>query len=291
MIDLHTHSIFSDGTDTPEELVALGEAAGLSALALTDHDTLEGLPRFLACQARTPLRLIPGIELSCRFLGRELHILGLFVNPDDRVFQARLQHRRHQREARNAALLERLAALGLPVDWERIHARAPGGLVSRTHFALALAERGYVATPQEAFQRYLSEGAPAHVPLEELQPRTAATWIREAGGVAALAHPGRFHGGRFIWDQALVDLKEQGIQAIEVYYSEHAPQQEQTFLALAQRLGLAPCGGSDYHGKAKPGLTLGRGWGNLRVPRTCLEALESLRSIHPASMEPIEVHP
>lgn len=289
MIDFHTHSTFSDGTDAPERLVELGEGAGLRALALTDHDTVAGLERFLACQQQTSLRLVPGIELSCRFLGRELHMLGLFVDPRDSRFLERLEQLRRRREARNLNLVRRLTESGRSLDLEAVRALAPGGLITRTHFAQALVELGHARTPKEAFHRFLAEGAPAHVPMEPLSPKEAATWIREAGGVAAVAHPGRFAGGRFVWDQALVDLKAQGVQALEAYYADHAPHQERAFLALAQRTGLAVCGGSDYHGAAKPGLALGRGWGSLRVPDACLEPLEALRGAPPASMEPIEV--
>lgn len=289
MIDLHTHSAFSDGTGTPEQLVEQGAAAGLAALALTDHDTVAGLPRFLACQSRTPMRLVPGIELSCRFLGRELHLLGLFVDHTDARFLNRLEGLWTRRETRNRALALRLAELGRPVALERVRALAPGGLVTRTHFAQALVEEGHARSPREAFHRFLADEAPAHVPMAPLSPREAATWIREAGGVAAVAHPGRFASGRFVWDLALADLKGQGIQAVEAYYSDHAPPQEQCFLALARSLGLAVCGGSDHHGEAKPGLALGRGWGSLQVPDECLGGLEALRCVHPASMEAIEV--
>lgn len=289
MIDFHTHSTFSDGTDTPERLVELGEAAGLRALALTDHDTVDGLERFLDCQPRVSVRLVPGIELSCRFLGRELHMLGLFVDPVDARFRERLEQLRRRREARNTQMARRLAESGRPVDLDSVRALAPGGLITRTHFAQALVDHGHARTPREAFHRFLAEGAQGHVPMEPLSPREAATWIREAGGVAAIAHPGRFADGRFVWDEALADLKAQGVQALEAYYADHAPNQERHFLALAQRTGLAVCGGSDYHGVAKPGLVLGRGWGSLRVPDACLDGLAALRNAPPARMKAIEV--
>lgn len=289
MIDFHTHSAFSDGTDTPERLVELGTAEGLAALALTDHDTVAGLARFLACQSRTPVRLVPGIELSCRFMERELHLLGLFVDPFDGRFLERLDRLRLRRETRNRRMVQRLAEVGRSLDLDRLQAQAPGGLITRTHFALALVEEGHARTPREAFHRFLADDAPGYVPMEPLEPGEAALWIREAGGVAVVAHPGRFAGGRFVWDQALAHLKAQGLQAIEAFYSEHAPHQERYFLDLADDLGLAVSGGSDYHGAAKPGLALGRGWGSLRVPDECLHQLEALRSASPASMKAIEV--
>lgn len=281
MIDLHAHSCFSDGTDTPEDLARLGEEAGLTALALTDHDTVAGVPRFLALQPHLNVLLIPGIELGCRFLGRELHVLGFWVRPDDPTFLDRLTLLRTRRERRNVRMAERLAATGRTIDLEEVREAAPGGLVTRTHFAQVLVRRGHARSPREAFHRFLAEGAPAHVPMEELTPREAATWIREAGGVPAIAHPGRFAAGAFVWDRALADLRDQGLEGLEAYYGEHSRVQEASFLDLARRLDMVPCGGSDYHGSAKPGLQLGRGWGSLHVPDGVLAELERRRPPNP----------
>lgn len=277
MIDLHCHSIFSDGTDEPEALALKGEALGITALALTDHDTLDGLPRFLGMQPQVGIRLLPGIELSCRFLGRELHILGLLIDPLDPGFRARIDRVRARRNERNSALIERLQALGISIDLEALRNLAPTALISRTHFAQHLVVSGAAATPQEAYRRLIGEGGSAFVPFQELTPAEAAQWIHEAGGVAILAHPGRFAGGRFIWNEAMGELKRMGIDGFEAYYGEYGPTEQNHFLELADKLKMLPSGGSDYHGSNKPGLEMGIGRGTLRIPDSVLEGLEAGR--------------
>lgn len=277
MIDLHTHSIFSDGTDTPEALAQAGEARGLTALALTDHDTLEGLDRFLAMQPQVRVRLVPGIEVSSRFQGRVLHVLGLFVDHRDERFRRRILDMRRRRADRNRRMVERLQALGVPLAWEDVAALAPTDLISRTHFAKALVKRGAASSPQDAFRRFIGDSAPGHVPLEEVPPGDAARWIREAGGVPVVAHPGRGVPRNFIWDEAMADLKAAGMQGLETYYPDYGPREQAYFLDLARRLDMAPSGGSDYHGEHKPGQALGVGWGVLEVPDSVLAGLESRR--------------
>lgn len=277
MIDLHAHSCCSDGTDTPEALALAADAAGLEALALTDHDTLEGLPRFLAQQPQVRARLVPGTELSCRFMGRSLHVLGLLVDPSDRVLEGRLSGFRRSREERNARMIARLNGLGVPLALEEVQARAQGAVVSRVHMALALVARGIVRSLPEAFDRYLGDHAPGYVPREELDPPTAARWIREAGGVPLVAHPGRFAGRSFGWDEAMDSLKAAGMAGFEAYYGEYGPAEQAYFLDLAARKGMLPSGGSDYHGGNKPHIRLGVGRGRLRVPGAVLEGLERAR--------------
>lgn len=282
MIDLHCHSLFSDGTEAPEALALRANTLGLSALALTDHDTLAGLPRFLAMQSEVTTRLLTGIELSCRFLGRELHVLGLLFDSQDLLFQTRIEEVRNRRRTRNNALIARLQSMGIPLSLKEVEASAPTDLVSRTHFAKLLAAMGVVPNAQEAHRKLIGEGCPAFVPFQELSPAEASKWIHEAGGVAIVAHPGRFAGGRFIWDQAMADLRDMGIDGFEAYYGEYGPEEERRFLELATRLGMAPSGGSDYHGAMKPGLELGRGRGNLRIPDSVLATLEKCRQARPA---------
>ncbi len=281
MIDLHTHSIYSDGTETPETLVRTAGAQGLTALALTDHDTLDGLEPFLALQDEVKTRLIPGIELSCRFLDVELHILGLFIEPRDPDLQERVVALRHRRQERNEAMLARLNALGVPLTWADVASSATTDLVSRAHIARALVLRGCVSSLQEAFQRYLGEGASAFVPFRDLTPREAARWIREAGGVPVVAHPGRTAHRHLPWDDAMFELKRQGLGGLEAYYSDYGPTEERYFCGLADRLGMAKSGGSDFHGSVKPGIQLGKGKGGLRVPDEILEGLEIRRGVGP----------
>lgn len=275
MIDLHCHTLHSDGTDTPERLALLADEARLTALCLTDHDTLGGIPAFLATQPRVKARLLVGTELSCRFLGRSLHVLGLLVDPVDARFQARLEELRGRRDDRNRRMIARLAELGCPITCEEVQAQADTPLLSRVHFAKALAARGFVRRAPEAFERLIGDDCPGFVPREELSPAEACRWIREAGGVPVVAHPGRFAGGSFRWDEAMPDLQREGIEGLEGYYGEYRAAEQRYFVALAARLGMVVTGGSDYHGANKPGLRLGVGRGGLKVPDDLLERLEA----------------
>ena len=274
MIDLHSHSIFSDGTDTPEQLARTADQLGLTALALTDHDTLAGLPRFLAAQASVTTLLVPGIELSCRYLGRVLHMLGLFVDHADPVFRERVAELGDRRQSRNRKIMLRLQAMGVSLTWAEVEAAAPTGLVSRTHFARALVACGAAGSPQDAFRRYVGDHAPAYVPFPDLSPGEAALWIREAGGIAVVAHPGRGTPRNFRWDDAMAELKGMGVEGFEARYPDYGPLEERYFLELARTLDMVPTGGSDYHGLNKPGQTLGVGRGSLHVPDAILACLQ-----------------
>jgi predicted metal-dependent phosphoesterase TrpH len=275
VIDLHCHTLHSDGTDTSEGLALLGEESRLTALCLTDHDTLAGIPGFLAMQSRVKVRLLVGTELSCRFLGGSLHILGLLVDPSSALFQRRLEELRGRRDDRNRRMILRLAELGCPVTYEEVQAQADSPLLSRVHFAKALAVRGFVRRAPEAFERLIGDDCPGFVPREELSPSEACRWIREAGGVPVVAHPGRFAGGGFRWDEAMAELQRQGLEGLEGYYGEYRAAEQKYFVALAARLGMVVTGGSDYHGGNKPGLRLGRGRGGLQVPDDLLGHLET----------------
>ena len=279
MIDLHSHSIFSDGTDTPEALALCADQLGLTALALTDHDTLEGLPRFLAMQPSVQTLLVPGIELSCRYLGRVLHMLGLFVRHEDPVLQARVTGMRESRRTRNLAILDRLQALGVAITWADLEAAAPTDLISRTHIARALVACGAAGSPPDAFRRFVGDHAPGYVPFPDLAPGEAARWIREAGGIAIVAHPGRGIPRNFRWDEAMAELKGLGVQGFEARYPDYGPLEERYFLQLADSLDMVPSGGSDYHGHHKPGQHLGVGRGNLHVPDAILARLQALLAV------------
>ncbi len=258
----------------------MADAVGLSALALTDHDTVDGIAAFLAMQPLVKARLLVGTELSCRFLDRSLHVLGLLVNPNDAVFVTRLAELRKRRDDRNRRMIAKLQELGFRIDMADVEAQAPDQpgrayLISRVHFAKALAAKGIVNHPQQAFESLLNDGGRAWVPMEELEPNEAARWIREAGGVPVVAHPGRFAGGAFVWDEAMKDLRDQGMEGLEAYYGEYAAAQQRSFTTLATKLGMAMSGGSDYHGRNKPAIRLGRGRGSLQVPDELLEGLET----------------
>ena len=279
MIDLHCHSIFSDGTDSPEALALAADQAGLRALALTDHDTLAGLERFMAAQPQVATRLVPGIELSCRFMGRPLHMLGLFLDFRDPLLRQRVAFMRQQRLERNQAMVQRLQAKGIPITMADLAAEAPTDLISRTHFARVLVRQRAAGSPEDAFRRLIGDDGPCYVPFPELVPQEAVRWIRDAGGLALVAHPGRGFPRGFRWDEAMLELKHQGVQGFEAYYPDYGPVEQSYFLALAGKLDLVACGGSDYHGGHKPGLRLGVGRGGLQVPDAAFEQLQALLAI------------
>jgi hypothetical protein len=284
LIDLHCHSTFSDGTDHPEALALAAHAAGLRALALTDHDTLGGIEAFLEQQSRVSTLLVAGIELSCRFMGRPLHVLGLFLDHRHPGLVAQVSQLRIRRQERNQRMLELLQARSIPITWEALVQEAPTDLISRTHFARALVRCGAAGSLKDAFQRLIGDDSPCSVPFKDLGAREASTWIREAGGVAVVAHPGRSFPRNFRWDQAMLELKQAGMQGFEAYYPDYGPAEQRYFLDLAEALDMVPCGGSDYHGGHKPGLALGVGGGSLHVPDAVLERLRGLASTPPAGL-------
>jgi predicted metal-dependent phosphoesterase TrpH len=273
MIDLHIHSTFSDGTNTPEELVEMAAKAGITALSLTDHDGMSGIDRFLAACHDHGVTGVPGVEISVDFTGGTMHMLGYFINhKDDRVETALVRMRRG-REERNQIILERLNHLGLSVSWSEVTALAKEDVVGRPHFAQVMIEKGYVKKKDEAFERYLGKGKPAYVERSRLTVEKSIALIREAGGVPVLAHPFTLGLGRRRLRVFLAELAEQGLQGIEAYYSEHSHDQQRFCLSIGRDLGLAFSGGSDFHGAMNPHSRLGIGFGNLNVPDELVELL------------------
>ena len=272
-IDLHLHTRYSDGSLTPAEVVDLAHQAGVTALAITDHDIVDGIPH--ALDAATPLgiEVIPGVELSSRFHEQELHVLGYFFDWRDSIFGDHLARQRRSRHARNPQTIERLNALGLELSEEEVKAKAGSDSIGRPHIAQVLVDKGYVQDTREAFDRYLKEGAPAYAPRRLSDTRDVIAWIRNAGGVPVLAHPTwtRCQGEPLY--RLCACLKEAGLLGLEVFYSSHDRRQTSRFLELAKRLDLLVTGGSDFHGAANPGIHVGRGKGNLKVPDTLLDPL------------------
>ena len=242
--DFHTHSTKSDGLLAPAELVRRAAANGVAVLALTDHDTTAGVPE-AAAAAPLGLRLIPGVELSADLPeGGDAHILGYFRSIDQPRLQTQLATYREGRMARGRTMLDKLAALEMPLEWERLLAIAGEAAVGRPHVALAMVEAGYVDSVREAFDRYLHTGGPADAQREKLDPEEAVGLVRECGGVAALAHPSFLDDV----DAALDRLIPAGLQGLEVYYKNYTPEEVDGFRRLAEERGLTPTGGSDYHG-------------------------------------------
>jgi hypothetical protein len=275
MIDLHMHSTFSDGSLTPEALVDEAQAAGLSAIALTDHDSTSGVERFVAACARKGLRGIGGVEMSVDVKKGTLHMLGYFVDPSEERLQAVLARIREGRDDRNHEILEKLCSLGMKLAWDEVAAYAGEDVVSRPHFARAMVEKKYVSSTEEAFDRFLGKGKPAYVDRMRLSPVDSVAAIRGAGGVAVLAHPFTLELKDKALETYVGELKVAGLAGIEVYYSEHTPAQQRAYLDLCRRMGLAPAGGSDFHGLINPAIRIGRGFGNLSVPDEILGDLEA----------------
>lgn len=280
MIDLHTHSTFSDGTFTPEALAALAGEIGLSAIALTDHDTLGGVPRFLAACAAVPgLEGVASVEISVEVKQGTMHILGHFVDPAHDELNAALIQMRGGRETRNARILERLQALGVDVTWDDVKRHAGDEVVGRPHFAKAMVRKGVVTKTAKAFDHWLGKGQPAYIDRFRLSPAAALRVIRAAGGVPVLAHPvslGLKPKGLMV---RLQELKSLGLAGLEVYYSEHTTRMASTYAAMAAELGLLASGGSDFHGAMNKDLKLGRGFGGLRVADELLEPLKAARGV------------
>jgi len=277
MIDLHMHSTFSDGTLTPEALAKLAGGFGLTAIALTDHDGMAGTPRFLAACEKEGVRGISGVEISAQVSKGTMHILGYFVDHTDEELENALARIRNGREARNKEILEKLNALGCPLDWEDVQAFSDEEVVGRPHFALAMKARGYVADKTEAFDRYLAKGKPAYADRFRLDPAKSIEVIRRAGGVPVLAHPLTLGLSNKALTKTLGEFRDMGLQGVEVYYSEHTPEMEQTYGSMARVLGLAMSGGSDFHGDVNPKIRMGIGFGRLRVPDELVEDLEARR--------------
>jgi predicted metal-dependent phosphoesterase TrpH len=277
MIDLHAHSAISDGTESPAVVVGHAVAAGLHAFALTDHDTLEHVPAAQAAAVAAGLRFIPGCEISCDAkVPGALHLLVYFVEPGC-ALDGRLGALQAARETRNAAMVERLAELGMPIELDEVLKVAGDGVVGRPHLATVLIEHGYVTSVQEAFDRYLGQGRPAYVERERLEVREAIAVAHASGGVAVVAHPHSLHLRDPQLDRYLAELAETGLDGLECEYPSYDRAQRDRLLALADRHGLAPTGGSDYHGAIKPGLHVGVGSGDLAVPDVFLLGLEARR--------------
>ena len=255
-VDLHLHTTHSDGRLTPTELVELIAARGIVVAAITDHDSTEGLPEALEAASRFPqLTIIPGVELSTDIPGNEIHMLGYFIRYEDAAFQEMLRRFRDGRVDRAREMVDKLAALGLPVDWERVCELAQGA-VGRPHIAQAMVEKGYISYPQEAFTHYIGRNGPAYAEREKMTPAEAVEYILRVGGVPVLAHP---HVVDNV-ESLLPELAEAGLAGLEVYYKEYTRAEREAFGAMAARYGLLPCGGSDYHafntpGEEKPGIS------------------------------------
>jgi len=264
-VDLHAHSTASDGTATPTGAVEAANRAGVVALALTDHDTLAGVPEAQVAADRLGLRLVPGVELSVHQEGVEVHLLGLHIR-DVAGLQAELEAIRDQRRLRAIAMVEKLAAAGAPIAIEAVLAEAAGGAIGRPHVARALVAAGHVKDQREAFDRFLAAGRPAYVDKARLEIADGIAMVHRAGGLAIIAHPGA-EGRR----ERIEPLVPMGLDGLEVRHPSHSAEDVKRLDALAQHFGLVVSGGSDWHGAMQGPRVLGA----MRVPEAWLEAQDA----------------
>jgi predicted metal-dependent phosphoesterase TrpH len=273
-LDLHLHTTHSDGSLSPAEVLQLAHKAHVTALAITDHDIVSGIPDAIAVGAELGIEIIPGVEISSCVGTSELHILGYCINWQDPELIRRLASLRESRHTRNPQIIERLRALGLDVTYEEVRDLAGTDSVGRPHIARLLMDKKYVTSAKDAFDRYLAEGRPAYVARELPLPADAIAWIRAAGGVAVLAHPTWAKVSGEGLTALLTTLKADGLGGIEVHYSTHTKRQTTEYLDLAKRLTLLVTGGSDFHGITKPDIDVGIGRGDLNVPEKLLDPLK-----------------
>lgn len=271
LCDLHTHSLFSDGTCTPAEIIRLAEEAGLGAVALCDHNTVKGLPDFLEAAKESTVEAVPGIEFSVDYEGTELHILGLWIRPEHYgAVNGRLEEALILKEQSNRDLIRRLGESGILLDYDRIQAEA-GGTVNRAVIAAEMVRLGHCESVKDAFQNWLSPEKGFFVPPRRPDAYKMIRFMKSIGAVVVLAHP-------------FLNLEEtglrtflshgEGLDGMEVYYPLFDEKQTALAEQIAEECGLAKSGGSDFHGDNKPDISIGTGKGSLRVPLTCLEELK-----------------
>ncbi len=279
MIDLHVHSHKSDGTCSPAGLVSLALEKGLTAFALTDHDTADGLDEAIRAAKGQPVTVIPGIEFSTCYQQHDIHVLGLAIDYKAPVFLSALAGFVASREQRNQRMCQKIQAYAhIDITYDKLKETFPGSVITRAHYARYLLEQGCVSDMPEAFRRYLGEQAPCFVPREKVTPIQAVRLIRDAGGVPVLAHPPLYGMSETELDHLTAALAREGLAGIEALYSTYTPGEEMHMKSLARQYGLLITGGSDFHGSNKPDIELGTGKGSLHVPDHILDDLYAFQN-------------
>ena len=276
--DLHTHSVYSDGTCTPRQLVDEAVEAGLGAIALSDHNNVMGLEEFHAAAKGRDIETVGGVELSTDYGSTELHILGLFIEPRhyDSINSMMLDYK-HRKEESNIRLVEALRRGGYDIDYAVIRDRTPGGQVNRALIAAELTEKGYTQSIKDAFSRLLSEKNGYYVPPLRISSFDAIAYLKSLGAVTVFAHPLLSLTAEEV-DRFLPEAKRAGLDAMETLYSTYDEEESAAAAALAEKYGLLCSGGSDYHGANKPDIRLGFGRGDLKVPMTLLDKLKNIKN-------------
>jgi predicted metal-dependent phosphoesterase TrpH len=278
-IDLHLHTLASDGRLSPTELIQLVAKQGLETISITDHDSTEGLAEAYEAAKEFPyMRIIPGIEMSADIPGDEVHVLGYFLDYHDVEFQEMLTELRRGRVGRAQVMVEKLVALGKPVVWDRVLHFAGDGTVGRPHIALAMVEAGYFKEPKEAFEEYLGNDGLAYYDRPKLNPTESVAMIRKVGGVPVLAHPTFMND----MEAGIASLKKEGLVGMEVYYAQYDDDTVRHLARLAREYDLIPCGGSDYHGLGNTGEPLP---GTLGPPEETVKLLEDAAAVNKSSQD------
>lgn len=272
-IDMHVHTTASDGTMSPKEVVSLAAMLGIKAIALTDHDTMAGIEEAGEAGALLGVSVVPGIEISAEYQGREVHVLGYFLDPDAPKLAEYSQWVRQTRRDRNERILEKLRKKGYDIALEELEQAHPGAVLGRPQIAEKLVEMGAVESVKEAFRRYLDVGRSCYVARERISLEDGAKLIGDCGGVSVLAHPLKYGFTRSALDDLAKAAVQAGVTGIEVLYSGYTKADVNKLYDLAEKYTLLPTGGSDFHGKNKPEIQLGSGDGNLAIPAYMLAML------------------
>lgn len=277
-VDLHVHTTASDGSMSPAEVVTYAKEKGLRAIAITDHDTVEGVQEGVRAGRQSGLEVIPGVELSVDFSKGTMHLLGYYIDPHCAELVEKLIVVQRGRAERNIKMVKRLQDLGVDIDLSEVRGVAGHGQVGRPHFARIIVQKGYARSIQDAFDRLLHKGGPAYVEKFRFPPEEAMRFIAKAGGLAALAHPftlNKLQEGEL--EGLVVELKEEGLEGIEVYYPDHTEEQRRLYRSLAQKYELFIAGGSDFHGLNREEVELGEGFGDMELPYRMVEELKRRR--------------
>ncbi len=275
-IDLHTHSLKSDGSMTPAEVVREAKRAGLSAIALSDHDTVDGLPEAIEEGRKIGVEVVPAIEFSVQSK-TETHILGYFIDYENPELQETLKEVVDLRIERNHVTTQRLNELGFDITLEEVRALAPNNFVGRAHFARVLMDKGYTQSVKEGFDKYMSAGQYAYCEKQRLTAKDAVTLIKKCGGLSFVAHPHLIKISDEELEEFLKELKGYGLDGIEGYYTDYTPEMQEKFQAMAKKLGLMISGGTDFHAQMKPHISIGTGLGNMKIPYEVLERIKEKR--------------
>lgn len=284
IVDLHVHSNRSDGSMTPSELVDLAVEKKLSAFALTDHDTVDGISEALSrasewAKKGVQIEVIPGIEFSTEYMGKDIHIVGIDIDYEADFFKKYLTNFVNARIERNIKMCKNLQDAGIDITFEKLMEEYPGSVITRAHYARFLHEHGYTSSMKEAFERYVGDHTKYFVPREKVTPAQAVELVLRAGGIPILAHPVIYGLGKTALDTLVSELKAVGLIGIEAVYSTYTPSDERDIKALALKHDLAISGGSDFHGKAKPDIDLAVGRGKLFVHEGILKGLRDKKQV------------